>query len=66
MGCDEAAAFVFFFWFSEKIVGECSIFVLAFRDRTIIVASSRSTKGRVAIVFVTWQRGANGRYDAGP
>jgi hypothetical protein len=27
------------FWFSEKIVGKCSIFVLAIDDRTNIVAA---------------------------
>jgi hypothetical protein len=27
------------FWFSEKIVGRCSYFVLAIRDRTIIIAA---------------------------
>jgi hypothetical protein len=34
LACDRA-----YFWFSEKIVGRRSLFVLAIRDRTIIIAA---------------------------
>jgi hypothetical protein len=34
LACDRA-----YFWFSEKIVGRRSHFVLAIRDRTIIIAA---------------------------
>ena len=41
-------------------------FVLTLAIGLISSPPSRSGEGRVAIVFDTWQRDADGRYDAGP
>jgi hypothetical protein len=39
-----------FFWFSEKIVAVCSLFVLDLANRTNIIAPSSSGEGRVMTV----------------
>ena len=54
------------FWFPEKIVGECSHFVLAFCNRSNIISPVQLRRGARHDRSSRCGAGCGGRYDAGP